>query len=344
MATHRGQPRREPIGHTMLKMKNLLCLLAVTLLLVMPAQAVTAEESISLRPRWTVDQSASYEFWGKTEKQETATLLGREQSETTVFVSEGAMDWIVDEVNADGSAICTMRLNKVRFSITSGEQEPMVFDSENPTGDQPVFDDLIAAMVKSPLTVRVNADGTIEEVEGIEAMRTAAGQEAQDADIIPEELDFIETASELATLIAAPDVATVGQIWNAKNTWNHESVLPGADTFGDWDTTFTYESRSAIAGVPIATIKASSDIDLKVDLSKLPEGAPDIDIRINDAVGKGEILFDLSRHETVARHDRMSYTADITVSPPTDRVPPITIKVKEISQSQLLRIGEGQKE
>lgn len=322
-------------------MKNTpaLLLLILTLFVTAPALAQDAAPT-NLRPQWTAGQTAKYDFWGKTEKAETAKILGQEKSETTTFISEGKVSWVVNEINDDGTATCTMQLTKIKFTIKAGENEPLTFDSDNPTGDRPAFDSLMAAMTQTPLTITVNADGTIDKVEGIDELNTAAGDEAAEADMIPDELDFKETASELATLISAPASATPGQTWNATNTWNHEDVFPNADTQAKWDTTFTFDSVGQIAGVPIATIKTKSDVDIEVDLSELPEGAPDIDIQISDTSASGEILFDLSRHETVARHDTMTYTAAITVAPPRPELPAITVKIVETSQSQLLRVSE----
>ncbi|MFK7789494.1 MAG: DUF6263 family protein [Phycisphaeraceae bacterium] len=314
-------------------------LLILALLVAMPVFAQDAEPT-NLRPQWTVGQSATYDFWGKTQKDETAEILGQEQSETTTFVSQGKVTWRVDAVNEDGTSTCTMQLKVIKFTVKAGKNEPLTFDSENPSGDRPTFDSLMSAMTQSPLTVTVNSDGTIGKIEGIDALATAAGDDAAAADIIPEELDFQETASDLATLLAAPAAATPGQTWNATNTWNHEDVFPNADTKAKWDTTFTFDSLGVIAGVPIATIKTKSDVDIQVDLSKLPEGAPDIDIQISDTAASGEILYDLSRHEAVARNESMTYTASITVSPPRPELPAITVKIVETSQSQLLRVSE----
>ena len=285
-------------------------------------------------------QAATYAFWSKTQKDETAQIFGQEQSETTTYVNEGQVGWRVDTLNDDGTATCTMQLKAIKFTITAGENEPVVFDSANPSGDAPAFDDLMAALTQSPLTVTVNADGSIAKVEGIEALANAAGDEAAQADIIPEELDFKETASDLASLISAPASATPGQTWNTTNTWNHEDVFPNAETKAKWDTTYTLDGLGNIAGVPIATIKTQSDVAIEVDLSELPEEAPDIDIKISDTVASGEILFDLSRHEAVARNDKMSYTAAITVAPPQPELPSITVTIVETSQSQLLRVSE----
>lgn len=324
-------------------MKKTPALLCSILLLLASAPALAQEQdpqAISLRPHWTVGQSATYDFWGKTQKDETAQILGQQQSETTTFISEGRVSWTVDVINDDGTATCTMQLRTIKFTIVAGKNEPKAFDSENPSGEAPAFDDLMAAMIRSPLTVTVNRDGSIAKVQGIDELANAAGDEAAEADIIPEELDFKETASDLATLISAPASATPGQAWNTTNTWNHEDVFPNAETKAKWDTAYTFDSVGVIAGVPIATIKTQSDVDIQIDLSELPEGAPDIDIQISDTNASGEILFDLSRHEAVARNDNMSYTAAITVAPPRPELPPITVKIVETSQSQLLRVLE----
>jgi len=328
----------DPMRSTMTKtLAPLLTILALLAALPLAAQDT---EPTSLRPQWTVGQTATYEFWGKTQKDETAQILGQEQSESTTFTSEGEVSWRVDSVNEDGSATCTMQLKKIVFMIKAGDNEPITMDSDNPSGDRPAFDNLMSAMTQTPLTVTVASDGTITRVEGVDAMQTAAGSEAQQADIIPEELDFKETASDLATLISAPADATPGQTWSATNTWNHEDVFPQADTKAKWDTTFTFDSVGEIAGVPIATIKTESDVDIQVDLSQLPENAPDIDIQISDTSASGEVLFDLSRHEAVARNETMRYTAAITVASPRPELPAITVKVVETNQSQLLRISE----
>lgn len=304
------------------------------------AQQAPAETPVNLRPQWEQGQSVRYEFWSQTEKVENATIAGQSQNETTTYLTEGVTAWKVEAINADGSATCTMKLEKIKFTITAGEADPFVVDSENLDAEQGVFGDFVAAMVSLPLEVMVNADGSIDAVVGLDKLRQLAGQEAVDLGMIPEELDFIESASELATLIAAPAQATPGQTWNTTNRWNHDSVLPGTDTVGKWDTTFTFDSITEIAGVSIAMIKSESDIDMQVDLSKLPEESPDIDVQVGDATAKGEILFDLSRNETVARNDSMAFTAIITVTPPVEQIPPIRIKVTETSQSQLLRITE----
>jgi len=325
-------------------MKNvyrLLPALTMVVALLLSSQARAGDAgSVNLRPVWQVGQTARYDYWSKTVKDETAEFLGKTQTKQTTFVSEGQILWVVDVVNEDGSSACTMKFEKMKFSMTVDDSPALVVDSENPSGENAVFESLIKAMTDTPLSVKVRADGSIESVEGVDELEAAAGKDAREADVIPEEIDFIETASEMATLIACPAQATSGQTWNTKNTWNHDSVVPGAKTKSNWDTTFTFAGLGEIAGIPVATIKADASVDFDIDLSKMPQQTPGIDVQFGDAQAKGEILFDLSRHETVARNDSLKYQADVTIAPPNDKLPPFKVKVIESSQSQLLRVSE----
>ena len=99
--------------------------LLLALFVFLPMQAQDALPT-NLRPQWAVGQNTTYQFWGKTQKSETAKVLGQERSETTTFITEGKVTWRVDAVNADGSATCTMQLKNLLFTIKAGENEPII--------------------------------------------------------------------------------------------------------------------------------------------------------------------------------------------------------------------------
>ena len=319
--------------------KHLTTLTLAALMLALPA-AAQDEQTTNLQPQWQQGQTAQYNFWYRKDKTEAANVLGQSRSETTVFQSEGLIRWTIEEVRDDGSAACVMHYESIRLTITGTTGQEVVVDSANPTGEVQLYEDLIAAILRTPLTVVVNADGTIDSLDGIDALNAAAGQELVEADAVPDENDFLETASDLAVLIAAPADATPGQTWSTQNTWNHENILPGAETQADWDTTFTFESVGRIEGVPIATIATESDIEMEVDLSELAGGQLEVDVRFNSASSEGEILYDLSRGEAVARNANASYSADIILTAPQNPGQAITVRVTEQSQSQLLRVSE----
>jgi len=319
-------------------------LLAVVLMLLagVATPAATAQESaVNLRPQWTVGQTARYQFWTESKKEETAELQGQSETGITIYTNEGQVTWRVDEIAADGSAVCTMSLDTMKVTITPPEGEAVSVDSANPNGEIPVFDTLLAAMVNNKLKVYVKVDGSIDRVEGVDAMKQAAGDDS--ADSIPDEIDFIETASELATLIAAPAAAGAGDTWRSQNTWALEDILPGAlniETMADFDTTFTLEQLGKVAGVPVAAVRFRSVMNVKADLSKLPDGVADVDLRVGESSARGELLFDLSRHETIARHDVQSYSVSLTV--PLGQGLNLNATIKQTSTSQVMRLSEGQ--
>ncbi|MEM9020158.1 MAG: DUF6263 family protein [Planctomycetota bacterium] len=299
------------------------------------------DEPVSLRPQWTAGQTARYEFRTQSTKEETAELAGQSETGTTVYLNEGQATWRVEEVAEDGSSVCTMSLDAMKVTITPPQGEAVTVDSANPTGEIPVFDTLLAAMVQTKLTVYVNPDGSIERVEGVDAMKQAAGPDV--ADSVPDEIDFQETASELATLIAAPAEAGPGDTWRAQNTWALEDILPGMlniETMADFDTTFTLEQLGRVQDVPVAAVRFRSVMDVKADLSKLPDGVADVDLRVGEASARGELLFDLSRHETIARNDVQSYTVNLTV--PLRPGMNLNATIKQTTTSQVLRIEENE--
>ena len=314
---------------------------ALLLCCVLAPAALGQDPSANLRPQWVVGQTARYQFWTESKKEETAELQGQSQTGTTTYTNEGEVVWRVEQVGDDGSAVCTMSLETMKVTIAPPEGEALAVDSANPTGEIPVFDTLLAAMVQNPLTVYVKPDGSVDRVEGVDAMKQAAGEDA--ADSVPDEIDFIETASELATLIAAPAEAGVGDTWRAQNTWALEDILPGVlniEATADFDTTFTLEQLGKVEGVPVAAVRFRSVMDVKADLSKLPDGVADVDLRVGDASARGELLFDLSRHETIARNDVQSYTVNLTV--PLGQGLNLNATIKQTSTSQVLRISEGE--
>lgn len=317
--------------------------LALALLLVVGlcAPAVLGQETVNLRPQWTVGQTATYSFWTRSVKEETAELNGQSETGTTTYLNEGQATWRVDEIADDGSAVCTMSLDSMKVTITPPQGESITVDSANPSGEVPVFDTLLAAMVQNRLKVYVKPDGSIDRIEGVDAMKQAAGEDA--ADSVPDEIDFLETASEMATLIAAPAAAGVGDTWEAQNTWALEEILPGVlniQTTADFDTTFTLEQLGKVEGVPVASVRFRSVMDVKADLSQLPEGVEDVDVRMGEAASRGELLFDLSRHETIARNDVQSYTVNLTV--PLGPGVNLNATIKQTSTSQVLRISESE--
>src|SRR5690606_8158701 len=123
-----------------------------------------------------------------------------------------------------------------------------------------------------PITCEVAADGTIQSVRGTDAMKRKAGDVP-----IPDDLDFVESATDLATIAAAPPTLATGQSWDARFRWSHEAGWLNQDMH------YTLTGVEEVEGIPIANVTGVARSRLEVDRSKLPRGGPSIDIRLKNA-------------------------------------------------------------
>lgn len=308
--------------------------LAMVLVQVLAAPDASAQDSqtYDLRPRWTAGQTARYEIWTSRSQHSTVSLADQKRTTDTNMVSEGEVTWAVDRVKADGSAECTMTLDWLTLDYTSGGKT-LKNDSRKGSGEIESVQALLKAMAGVPLKVSVAADGTVAQVDGTKTMAGRLGADRKD--LLPEELDFIETASDLATLIAAPASVGVGKKWGTKLKWTwSDSPFAG---FLHHDMTYTLTGVEDLAGLPVAMVEGRSKLKLELDRSALPEGMPPSDVKLVKGELQTQVMFDLSRHEAVGRNTTQATTIDFTI-----RMPNATIsrRLEETLTGQALRIEE----
>jgi len=301
------------------------------ILLALPLPGLAAAQSVDLRPRWTEGQAALYEFWNQRRQTTTMSLGSNRREAAMTITTQGQTRWTVDKVNADGSSRCTMTLQWIAAEIEANG-ETRVNDSRKGSGDSQNMHRFLKAMVGEPLKVRVNADGSIESVEGVGAMKRNIGAELER--LIPEPLDFVETASELATVPHAPAEAEPGERFDAEYRWTHE--------LGHLDQRWAYELASVeeLEGVRVATVTGEGELNLDVDRSQIPADAPPTDIRMTDASATAQVFFDLSRHEVIGRHHTQETTIEVNITLPDNRGTLKRVTEQKI-QSQTLRIEES---
>jgi hypothetical protein len=290
-----------------------------------------AAQTVDLRPQWTEGQTALYEFWNQ--RQQTTTMsLGPNQREAAMTVTtEGQTRWTVDKVNDDGSSQCTMTLEWITAEIENNGQT-QVNDSRKGSGDSETMHAFLQAMAGVPLKVSVNADGSIESVEGVDQMKRNLGSELES--LIPEPLDFVESATDLATIPHAPAEAEPGDTFSADYRWTHEL----GHTDQDW--TYELESVEELEGVRVATVTGEGGLKLDVDRSEMPPDAPPTDIRMTDAEATSQVFFDLSRHEAIGRHGTQDTTIEVNITLPNNRGTLKRVTEQKI-QSQTLRVEES---
>lgn len=286
-----------------------------------PAQDAAA---VNLQPQFVTGRGARYSVW--TRRDTRITMAGGPQRRelTTAMVVDGEVDWTVTAVHPDGSATCAMRANWMSVTITLPDGSRQVNDSRRATGDTPPMQQLLKAFCSGPVNVEVAADGSVRSVGGTDALRRQA------PDAFPEDIDFVESATDLAMVAAAPASARVGQAWSANFDWSHELGTM------HHDMRYTLVSVEEIAGVPVANVAGQSRAKLNIDRSKLPNEPPTT-ARLTSGGTQTQIMFDLLRHEAVGRNTVDSRRIDVQI-----RLPQITLTrtTDETIHSQALRVAE----
>lgn len=309
--------------------RSIMLLAVAALLLAWPgtAPAQDAPAAIDLRPNWEEGQSARYEYWSRRERQTSMSVGGESHQASVTMVSEGEANWTVDRVNPDGSARCTMVIDWVNITITDDQGDRQVIDSRRGSGDIPPMHQALRAMAGQPVRFAVAADGSIESVSGMDAIRQRTEAEA----LAPEDRDFIRSATSLALLVGAPDDASPGQTWRTQHAWGHELGTM------HYRLAHTLEEAGEIEGIPVATVYSEGELDLEVDDSDMPAEAPPVDVRMTDASWQGQVIFDLQRREAVGRNSLERTSIQITM-----RMPEQTLeqRMDETVQSQALRVAE----
>lgn len=309
--------------------RRLTPLLAVALLLplVTPAARAQEGEAVDLRPAWTEGRVTRYAFDSTRTDRTVVTFNDQTREGVSSFESAGEMTWTVVEVNRNGSAEVEVVYDWLELSFTPPEDgETQSADSRERGGNERLKA-LVDAVVGQPLTVTFAADGSLESLDGVDRIKSrAAFPEA-----VPEERDFRESFTDAICLPAAPAEAEVGDDWEQSFTWNHR--------LGEmaYDTTYELVGVEDMAEVPVATVRAASELDLRVDKSDVPPDAPPINTSLESVEATQDILFDLSRGEAVGRHESQRYTVVVSMNAPEMRM---NQRITQQIERQMIRIAE----
>lgn len=290
--------------------------------------SAASAQTYDLRPQWTAGQSATYSFWTARQQNQTVTMpTGESRNATNSYETNGELQWTVESIRPDGGATGTMTMDWIAVTLTDLQGQTVTMDSRKPRGDVPRFQKLLKAMVGKPITVTVNADGTIEKVAGLGPIRRAA----EEPDDVPEDLDWIESATDLATVPGVPPEVRIGGTWKKDFRWTHdEGHLRHA-------MTYTLADVEDVAGIPLATVEGKGTLKLDPKPLELPPDAPPVQRRLTGGEVTTQILFDLQRHEAVGRNTTQEETIVTTI-----RFPQGTIRRSATTtiQSQVLRLSE----
>ena len=294
------------------------------------APAQEGRQTVDLRPKFVDGQTSRYSIWSIRRQNQTVTTNGESRDFETVFEIEGEVTWAIDRVRGDGSAVCSMTIDWMTAQLTGPDGKTKHSDSRRRQGEPEGVQRLLRAVSGQAVRIEVAPDGSILSAGGLEAMKRRADPGTD----LPDELDFIESASELATLTAAPAEATVGGGWDTRFRWNHQlGKLVQA-------VRYEVESTQEIADIPTATVTGSATLTLEPDVDKLlgplPEGTR-VNARMISGRAESQVIFDLFRHEAVGRNTTEDRDIEVKVD---FRGHSLTRRTQEQVQSQVLRLSE----
>lgn len=252
------------------------------------------QDSVDLAPHWVAGQTSRYVFTTRLEQRVEITLGDNQREQATDTDIEGQATWEVQRVTADGGARCIMTFDWMSVVTHANDKETRVDTRKSAPSDGKAMHGLMSTLVGHPLEVVVAPDGRVTQIKGVKAMKAKSDQ----PDLIPDVLDFEETASGMAQFAAAPPPLAVGDSWDAAFRWAHD--LGHMDE--DWR--FRLESVEDVAGVQLATVTgtAKSSLDVDPEQTVTPAGAPPLRIRLEDRQVETRVLMDLSRGEAVGRY------------------------------------------
>ncbi|MCE9592453.1 MAG: hypothetical protein K8S99_18255 [Planctomycetes bacterium] len=292
-----------------------------------PAPAAT--EGINLRPRLVEGRRSRYSGWTLRQQNMSMSLNGQSRTAATRMEVNSEVTWTVDHVKSDGSASCTMTVDWLTVTLTGAEGETKSVDSRRSSGDPETLYRLAKALTGLPVKVEMAADGSVISATGAEAIKRRLGNDIP----APTDLDFMESATDLASIALAPAQAAIGTRWDASFAWSHEmGTLYQA-------MKYTVVSEEEVEGIPLATVTGRATLRLEVDPSKLPPaGGPKVDVKLVRGTVDTQVMFDLQRGEAVGRNTTQQTLIEVKIHLPNN----VTMQrtVDETLQGQALRISE----
>jgi len=300
---------------------------------VAPSTRADQAQAFDLRPHGEPGRTTRYEVWSQRTQTATVSLAGNSRTSRFTMTSDGEVTWEIDKVKPDGSMACTMTIDWLTLNFTDDDGKTHKNDSRKSKGDIETFHALVKALAGVPIRVAVAPDGTATKVDGVKAV--AAKLKAELKDLVPDDLDFLESASDLANLTGAPKLVAPGSTWDTDLKWTWAD--PPFEGFMHHDATFTLSGVEDMAGVQVAVIDGRSKLKLELDSSDLPDEMPPYTVKLVKGDLRSQTLFDLSRSEAVGRSAVQTTTVDVTIRMPSTT---ITRRIEQTVQSQALRIEE----
>ena len=283
---------------------------------------------LDLRPHFVQGRVSTYRVWSLRQQTQKVTANEHSQSFDTHLELEGEITWTVRRVRSNGSATCVMTLLWMTSTSTGPDGATQHTDSRRSSGKPASLHKLLRAITGVPVTVDVGPDGSVLSATGIGAI----GRKVPQGTTVPDALDFMESASDLATISGAKAKSTLGDQWVVSYRWNHP--------LGKLRQTMRYNLQTVedIAEIPVATVTGTARLKLDADPLPAPPGVGGrSQARLIDGDVQTQVMFDLHRHEAIGRNTLEHRLVKIDLRWPKHT---ITRTIDEHIHSQVIRIAE----
>lgn len=301
--------------------------------------AAHGQDGVALRGPDRVGQSSVYELQTDTVELRTTKVGEREASSRVDITSQTTARWTVESVAGDGSQVCKLEVLRIVYERNEeGAPEALRIDSSEAPGDDrlKLFYDTFRAVAETPMTVRLEADGSVVSLEGHDRILRRAPEE----DLVPEQRRFELLAEQMALLPDAPESAEVGDAWERSFDAPGETLAPRLGTLHEVEAEYTLAEVGALEGVTIATVDVSRTFEAELDRSEIPPDAPPIRLKVSDVTDSERVYFDLDRREVAARDGRSGALFTVTIQLPNGG-PKVVQTMRTDSVSQTLRVEES---
>lgn len=288
------------------------------------AQGSGDGSGVDLRPMWRDGQRSRYRITQMEATHQEVAQLDRSMDSTMEFTAE--LTWEVTDAADGGGGTAELTLDSIEMLITGpdGEQR-RVTASQAPEGMESM-QGWIEAMTGTPLAYEVAADGSIEGVSGYGPIQNAAGEQSGRLN----ETYFRELAVDLVALTGGAPGVSPGDGWSHQRSGTHQMGEL------DYDTAYTLQGVETIEGIDVAMVRFESELDLRPDLSGVPDEAS-LNVDPREVSERGQIMFDLSRNEIVGAHVERVIDVEITASAGGRS---FTQTRRTATNTQILRISE----
>lgn len=299
---------------------------ALLLLTALAGQARAQSEAVNLQPRFEAGRVTRYSLWTQRDSRMDVSYSGRDQTFERGTLVEGEATWTVERVHADGSASCVLLLDWLAVTVTNPDGERVSADSRRGGGDNPALDEVVNALVRTPLRYDVGPDAVIRRVDGLHDVQRKLKELPADAF---SERDLLEMAYDMAIVGHAPADARPGGVWRHDLERSHE--------LGTFQVRMDYELTGAewLEGQMIANLRGRGELRFEARRS---DGPPQVDVVLRDPSCEEQVMWDLRRGEAVGRNESRSYTLGMVIHIGDQHT--VRQTLTETVQNQALRIAE----